>query len=168
MKCDYCRFAPPVNSEGYQDECSLFDKYGKEWKDGSYGCTMNYNHLAAQERKHDEYLAEYATDWGLEHDFENHGWDMGNTINGCAHMVGLDVMKDGKVYGKVYHRHGKAFYKAYRNYYGGQRDDFDYMCHKTFGYMTREDGDIYPFYHLTDSGLKWLGRQLKITIKERG
>ena len=170
MKCDSCRFAPLVDSEGFQDECSLFEKYGKVWKDGREGCTMSYNHLAAQERKHYDAQGEYATEWGLEHDFENHGWDIKNTIKGCAHMVGLDVTNDGKVfYGKVYHRHGKAFYKAYRNYYGGQRDDFDYMCHETFGYMIKkqDEGGLYPFYYLTDRGLEWLSRQLKIKITKK-
>jgi hypothetical protein len=168
MKCERCRFATPVNSEGYQDECSLFDKYGTIWKDGEYGCTCNYNHLASQENAHDKAIGEYATEWGLENDFENHGWDMQKTINGAAHMVGLTLMGNGKICGDIYHRHGRAFYKAYRNYYGGQRDDFDYMTHETFGYMTREEGQEYPFYHLTDRGLEWLSRQLKVKITLRG
>ena len=166
MKCDRCRFAPPVNSEGYQDECGCFDKYGTIWKDGSEGCTLSYQTLAKNERVHDEIMGEYATDWGLEYDFENHGWDMQETINSCAHMVGLWI-SNGVVKGDIYHRHGKAFYKAYRNYYGGFREDFDYMTHKTFGYMTKKDGQEYPFYHLTDRGLKWLSRKLKVKITMR-
>ena len=45
MKCERCRFAPPVDAEGFQDECPFFDEHGKEYKDGSYGCTMNYQTL---------------------------------------------------------------------------------------------------------------------------
>lgn len=168
MKCELCRFAPPVNSEGYQDECGCFDKYGKVWKDGREGCTLSYQTLAKNERLHDEIMGEYATQWGLEHDFENHGWDIRQTIKDAAHMVGLDVTLEGKVFhGRIYHRHGKAFYRAYRNFYVGYREDFDYMTHKTFGYMVKKEGQEYPFYHLTERGRAWLSRQLKIIIKDR-
>lgn len=166
MKCEFCRFAPPVDSEGYQDGCSLFDKYGTVWKDGREGCTVSYQTLAKNENEHDKALGEYATEWGLEHDFENHGWDMEHTIDGCAHMVGLTRSNGRIIYGKVYHRHGKAFYKAYRNYYGGHRDDFDYMCHETFGYMTKREGERYPTYYLTKRGLEWLSRKIGIKITE--
>lgn len=166
MKCEFCRFAPPVSAEGFQDECPLFDEYGTTWKDGRDGCTLSYNHLLAQEKLHDEQLAEYATDWGLEHDFKNHGWDMEKTVKHCLHMIGYDH----HVPPRVYHRHGKAFYKAYRNYWGNgkkPKEDFEYMCHKTFAYMERYDSDSgYITYSLTEAGLKWLGRQIGVTIRE--
>lgn len=104
MKCEYCRFAPPVNADGYQDECSLFDKYGTVWKDGKEGCTMSPQTLAKNERMYDEAMADMATAWGLEHDFENHGWDIEKTIEHCKHMIGFDH----HIPPKVYHRHGKS------------------------------------------------------------
>ena len=165
MKCEFCKFAPPVNADGYQDECSLFDLYGTVWKDGKEGCTMSYQTLAKNERMHDEEMADMATEWGLEHDFEIHGWDIEKTIEHCKHMVGYDH----HIPPKVYHRHGKAFYKAYRNYwYGKMRDDFECMCHKSFGYMERTvpSNDGYVYYSLTEKGLKWLGRKTKMIIKE--
>lgn len=165
MKCEFCKFAPPVNADGYQDECSLFDLYGTVWKDGKEGCTMSYQTLAKNERMHDEEMADMATEWGLEHDFEIHGWDIEKTIEHCKHMVGYDH----HIPPKVYHRHGKAFYKAYRNYwYGKMRDDFEYMCRKSFGYMERTvaSNDGYVYYSLTEEGLKWLGRKTKMIIKE--
>ena len=114
---------------------------------------------------HDEEMADMATEWGLEHDFEIHGWDIEKTIEHCKHMVGYDH----HIPPKVYHRHGKAFYKAYRNYwYGKMRDDFEYMCRKSFGYMERTvaSNDGYVYYSLTEEGLKWLGRKTKMIIKE--
>lgn len=165
MKCEFCKFAPPVNADGYQDECPLFDLYGTVWKDGKEGCTMSYQTLAKNERMHDEAMADMATEWGLEHDFEIYGWDIEKTIEHCKHMVGYDH----HIPPKVYHRHGKAFYKAYRNYwYGKMRDDFEYMCHKSFGYMERTvaSNDGYVYYSLTEEGLKWLGRKTKMIIKE--
>lgn len=161
MKCDFCRFAPPVNSEGYQDECSLFDLYGKVWKDGREGCTCSYQTLAKNERIHDRALGDYATAWGLEHDFGNHGWDVNKTIESCKHMIGFHKSS-------VYHRHGRAFYKAYRNYWCGEpREDFDYMCHKSFGLMEYRDSAQYRYYYLTEAGLRWLGNKLSVVIKEK-
>ena len=126
---------------------------------------MSYQTLAKNERMHDEEMADMATEWGLEHDFEIHGWDIEKTIEHCKHMVGYDH----HIPPKVYHRHGKAFYKAYRNYwYGKMRDDFECMCHKSFGYMERTvpSNDGYVYYSLTEKGLKWLGRKTKMIIKE--
>lgn len=162
MKCEYCRFAPLVNADGYQDECSLFDLYGTVWKDGKEGCTMSPQTLAKNERMHDKAMADMATAWGLEHDFENHGWDIDKTVKHCLHMVGYGRSKE-------YYRHGKHYMKAYRNYwYGKMRDDFEYMCRKTFGYMERtvSSDDGYVYYSLTEEGLKWLGRKTKMIIKE--
>jgi hypothetical protein len=71
---------------------------------------------------------------------------------------------------KVYHRHGKVFYKAYRNYWSnGKREkpDFEYMCHKTFGYMAKQvDANGYVTYYLTEDGLRWLGNRMHLTIRE--
>lgn len=162
MKCEFCKFAPPVNADGYQDECSLFDIYGIVWKDGKEGCTVAYQTLAKNEREHDRAMWEYATDWGLEHDFENHGWDMDLTVKHCLHMIGHGRSKE-------YYRHGKHYMKAYRNYwYGKMRDDFEYMCRGTFGYMARTlpSDDGYVYYSLTEEGLKWLGRKTNMIIKE--
>lgn len=167
MKCEFCRFAPPVNADGYQDECSLFDLYGTVWKDGKEGCTMSYQTLAKNERMYDEAMADMAAAWGLEHDFENHGWDIEKTIEHCKHMVGYDH----HIPPKVYHRHGRAFYKAYRNYWGNgkeEKPDFEYMCHKAFGFMEKQvDSNGYVTYYLTEDGLRWLGNKLHVTIREQ-
>lgn len=166
MKCEFCRYAPPVNPEGFQDACELFDKYGTIWKDGREGCTMSPQTMAKNERDYWDSQAEMATEWGLEHDFENHGWDLQKTIKHCLHMIGYDR----HIPPKVYHRHGKAFFKAYRNGWGNgkrSREDFDYMCHDTFGYMRKYVDDAGSVtYHLSEAGLKWLGRQIGVTIRE--
>lgn len=168
MKCEFCRFAPLVNADGYQDKCSLHDLYGTVWKDGREGCTMSYQTLAKNERIHDEVMADWATAWGLEHDFENHGWDIDKTIKHCKHMIGYDF----HIPPKVYHRHGKAFYLAYRNYWSNgkkEKPDFEYMCHKAIGYMEKQvDAEGYVTYHLTEAGLKWLGNNIGVTIRGEG
>ena len=78
----------------------------------------------------------------------------------CKHMVGLD-------YSRPYHRHGKAFYRAYRNYYADSADGNRILDKLPESILrTCKDGR-YSEYRLTKTGLSWLGRQLKITITER-
>ena len=86
--------------------------------------------------------------------------DMKFLIETCEHMIGLD-------YKRPYCRHGKAFYKPYRNYYCAPERGhplLDYLS--KISLVTREADGEGVWYTLTSAGLKWLGRQLKITIKE--
>lgn len=77
----------------------------------------------------------------------------------CKHMIGLD-------YEKPYHRHGKAFYKPYRNYYESPISGNSILDKLPFGIVKRKEGEQSVWYSLTKDGMEWLGRQLKITIKE--
>ena len=161
MRCETCRFAPSSDAEGFADECGYFQDYGKVFADDSYGCTLTYSHLAKIERLHDQAMLQEANDFGIENDFNNHGWDIDKTINECKHMIGLD-------WAKPYMRHGKLFYKPYRNGWGDEeaKPEFDWLCDETYGFMhkrTTEDG--YVFYHLTNKGLDWLGRRLGIQTR---
>lgn len=51
------------------------------------------------------------TDMGIEMMFSEE--ELKQVIELCKHMVGLDYKKPHR----LYHRHGKAFNKPYRNYY---------------------------------------------------
>ena len=162
MKCEKCRFAPPVDAEGFQDECDFFDEYGKEYKDGSYGCTMNYQTLQKLQDEHDEALAAFADDWGTKEDFKRKGWNYQNAIMNMMHMIGM--WPEGLRH--AYKRHGKLFYKPYRNYWSGNNEYLDYFS-GALGIVEKtepaSDGKQ-PFYKLTDYGLKYLGRQLDVKI----
>lgn len=79
----------------------------------------------------------------------------------AMHAIGLD-------YKKPYHRHGKAFYKPYRNYYCTRMDDKIWVMLKRKGYAVHgEEHNKCVNYHLTRSGLDWLGKELNINIKSR-
>ena len=87
--------------------------------------------------------------------------ELSRAIEICEHMVGLD-------YKRPYHRHGKSFYKAYRNYYGDVPEGnriLDKMPSELFRVHRNERGAT---YYLTQTGLDWLGRQLKMKITRRG
>ena len=73
----------------------------------------------------------------------------------AKHCIGLD-------YKSPYHRHGKAFYKPYRNYFDcGEKLDEAWKVMIGAGYA-KDDG--IGCCWLTRAGMDWLGEKLGITI----
>lgn len=72
----------------------------------------------------------------------------------AMHTIGLD----GHVGQRLYKRHGKTYYKPYRNYFCGLDPELDELVE--VGYMTLND----ITYHFTDKGLAWLGNELGMHI----
>lgn len=161
MKCERCEFAPPVGPEGGQDECGCFEKYGTVWKDGSYGCTLNYQTLRKWDEERMNDMGDMGTDMGVKMDFDNRGWDMEQAIRNMMHMVGM--YPEGCRH--AYKRHGKIFYKPYRNYWAGFNKYLDYFIKLdiTRRIEPKITGDM-PYYILTDEGRRFLGRHLNVTI----
>lgn len=91
-------------------------------------------------------------------DFSKHS----EPVRNAAHAIGLD-------HKRPYIRHGKTYYRAYRNYFTTPDDSHDYrvwmgLCEN--GYAKRWPGGtrgVYTF-HLTRAGLDWLGETLGIII----
>lgn len=89
---------------------------------------------------------------------------MGEKENKCislaTHAIGLD-------HKKPYKRHGRYFYRPYRNYYDASIKDceiWDVMVDDGYaeaGKMDRYGGRM---YWLTRKGLDWIGEKLKIHI----
>ena len=80
----------------------------------------------------------------------------------ATHAVGLDNKKP-------YKRHGKYFYKPYRNHYAASPDDcivWDEMVDKGWAKAGREDCIGGRLYWLTRKGLDWLGEKLEIKIHD--
>lgn len=80
----------------------------------------------------------------------------------AAHAIGLD-------HKRPYMRHGKTFYRPYRNYFTTPDNAHDYtvwmgLCEN--GYARRWHGGSRGYYtfNLTRAGLDWLGETLGITI----
>lgn len=152
MRCDCC----PFGSD--EDVCpEAENEYGIEHKDGVLGCKHPRNWVEKRDREHTEYLGEMGTDMGIEMDLSEN--ELKRVIELCKHMIGLD-------YSRPYHRHGKAFYKPYRNYYEAPITGEKILDNLPYYIIKKDVGNISVGYSLTSDGLKWLGRQLKITIKE--
>lgn len=154
MRCDCC----PFGSD--EDVCpEAENEYGIEHKDGVLGCKHPRNWVEKRDREYTEYLGNMGTDMGIEMDLSEN--ELKRAIELCKHMIGLD-------YSNPYHRHGKAFYKPYRNYFEAPITGDKTLDRLPPFVITKEISDISIWYTLTSEGLQWLGRQLHITIKQEG
>ena len=155
MKCDFC----PLSSA--DDVCPVSEgKYGIKFKDGTLGCRHPWNWVDKRDKEYDDYLGKMGLDMGIEMDFTKSEID--RIVELCKHTIGLD-------YEKPYHRHGKAFYKPYRNYFCTIKNDviWNKLCATGIAKRSEEHNGCADFY-LTRIGFEWLGRQLKITIRGTG
>ena len=83
-------------------------------------------------------------------------------INLATHAIGLDRKKP-------YKRHGKYFYKPYRNYYDASQKDcevWDVMVSQGYAKAGKKDRYGGRMYWLTRKGLDWLGEKLEIQIHD--
>lgn len=78
----------------------------------------------------------------------------------AAHAIGLDDKK-------AYYRHGKYWYKPYRNHYcSGPAGNpvWEKMVEQGYAEASRRLDSTY--YHMTRAGLDWLGQQTNIKIHD--
>lgn len=79
-------------------------------------------------------------------------------IDQAKHAIGLD-------YKKPYRRHGKLYYKPYRNYYATILGNPVWRELVVAGYATCfPEGEDRAIFTLTRSGLDWLGEQIGMKI----
>lgn len=80
-------------------------------------------------------------------------------IDLAKHCIGLDRKKP-------YTRHGKKFYRPYRNFYATGSDFEDWETLELAGYANRDEKNQHGGYtfSLTRAGLDWLGEQLGVHI----
>ena len=98
----------------------------------------------------------------------------GRTITYCTvrqqilHCIGM--VDSGSQRHKPYRRHGRTFYRPWRNYYCCAADDQTWTLLCEAGYASH--GDIHAHgsrkpsttFWMTRAGLDWLGRALGMTI----
>lgn len=154
MRCDSCPLCPIADD----DVCPESEgEFGLEHADGMWGCKHPRNWAEKRSNEHDTALGEMGTDIGIEMFFSQD--DLKRVIEICKHMVGLD-------YKKPYHRHGKAFYKPYRNYFTANKSGDRLLDKLPHWILYKERSENRVWYTLTADGLGWLGRRLNIMIKD--
>lgn len=150
MRCDNCPLSSP------DDVCPEAEGiYGIEHKDGTLGCKHPRNWVEKRDEEYSNHLGAMGLDMGIEIGMPAD--ELEQVIEICKHMVGLD-------YKRPYHRHGKAFYRAYRNYYADVPEGNRLLDKLPECLFTVRRGEHGVIYYLTKAGLEWLGRQLHITI----
>lgn len=153
MRCDCCPLCPIAE----YDVCPESEgEYGIEHADGMLGCRHPKNWAKKRDEEHTEYLSDMGTDMGVELCISED--ELKIAVDYCKHMVGLD-------YERPYQRHGRLFYKPYRNHWEAPANGNKILDKLPRFLVTREADEMGVLYALTVDGLKWLGRQLKITIK---
>ena len=159
MKCSKCPWNPPQSEAGDYPDCP---GTGKEttWKDGEDGCTLTRRQLEKMDEEYSDYLGDMGDDMGIQMDFDNKGWKLEKALDDMRHMIGLDMFKH-----KPYRRHGKLFYKPYRNYYESPLSGNPLLDRLPQHVIKATKGSLSMWYELTDSGLRWLGGRLDVTIK---
>ena len=83
-------------------------------------------------------------------------------ISLATHAIGLD-------HKKPYKRHGRYFYRPYRNYYDASIKDceiWDVMVNAGYAEAGRKDRYGGRLYWMTRAGLDWLGEKLGIVIHD--
>lgn len=83
-------------------------------------------------------------------------------ISLATHAVGLD-------HKKPYKRHGRYFYRPYRNYYDASQKDceiWDWAVSAGYAEAGRKDRYGGRMYWLTRKGLDWIGEKLEIYIHD--
>ena len=81
-------------------------------------------------------------------------------IDIARHCIGMD-------YRKTYHRHGKAFYRPFRNCYALRERDPYWESLVEEGYAKCETtSQENVIYYMTRKGLDWLGKRLGVTIHD--
>lgn len=150
MICECCPLSDPENvcpeNEG---------EYGYETSDGRLGCKHPRNWVEKRDNDHTDAIGDMGLDMGIEMDFAPEEYE--RLIEICEHMVGLDRERP-------YHRHGKAFYRPYRNYFADTLNGNRFLDKLPRDVVRKEVGRASTWYKLTDSGMAWLGRQLHVTI----
>lgn len=149
MKCECCPLRPLAPDDDCSDSIEL--------KDGTYGCKKPWNKIHKLDMESGAYFGNMGTDMGQEIQAEHYGVTVEEIVETCKHMVGLD-------YHKPYHRHGRAFYRPYRNYFCSGPAGYQPLDALLDDLVCSERKENYVWYSLTRTGLDWLGRRLNITI----
>lgn len=167
--CDSCRF---LRTEGYEypeSYCYLGiqDDDPKSFEDAKgCGCRYNIRTLQKMERLHEE--AEYfqyigAYDYWLMPTMDYTDEDkkiLEYYRELIRHALGMDNRK-------TYMRHGKKFYKPYRNYFATTEYTSDYPYWENMvsaGLAKKKIEDKGILYFVTRTGIDWLGEHDGIHI----
>ena len=169
--CDECQYLSSTGGEYPELYCMLVDEDDPKVMDNDkgLGCTYNLRTLKKLARERDE--AEYRAYLGYDDFMLVNGIDMTEEdnkklkriIRTMMHTIGL--WPEGLRH--AYKRHGKVYYRPYRNYFNtAPKCDGYWMWERMekAGHAECVKSNQGEFWHLTRRGLDWLEMKLGMTI----
>ena len=169
--CEECQYLTSSGGEYPETYCPLVSEEDPMLEDDGkgYGCRYNLRTLKKLERERDE--AEYRSLLGYDDFMLTNSIDMTEEdskklkqiIKTMMHTIGLWPWG----LRHAYKRHGKIFYKPYRNYFNTAPVCDGYWMWERMekaGHAECTKRGQGEFWHLTRRGLDWLEMKLDMTI----
>ena len=160
MRCEECRYLIRTSYEYGEYECSLGIPESDCFEDdkGYLCCKVNGSTKRKIQRMIDERYYIEAIHYTMHLFKENHAKLYPVCVDYAKHAIGLDYVNPST-------RHGKQYYRAYRNYYDAGECDcpaWELMCDN--GFAKHGGGRLRHWYTVTRYGLDWLEIELGIKI----
>ncbi len=179
MRCEHCPAMQNVGGYEYPEyQCVVQDEDNiQEFKDGGDGCRLRLStiekRLARLDEETRQMYAEEDRRYILTCEIESNLAMRNMCIDVMKHAIGLTGSCSKRHH--FYRRHGKLFYKPWRNYYATSRSTNVYPAWKKLHYTglaTCSSKDDTPYweeqdmketlyYSVTPKGLKWLQEQME-------
>lgn len=169
--CESCEYLSSTGGEYPETYCTLISEDDpKVVDDGKgLGCTYNLRTLKKLARERDE--AEYRAYLGYDDFMLVNGIDMTEEDNKKLKQIILTMMHTIGMWPEglrhPYKRHGKIFYRPYRNYFSTKPGCGGYWMWERMqkaGHAEVTKSGPGEFWHLTRRGLDWLEMKLDMRI----
>lgn len=170
-KCDTCEFMRDgaIQTSGgteYEPYCSAGIPEEERVEIGEeIGCRHHHATLKKWEEQREQAEADYYYEMGMGMgfwlDIEERPERREHCIAIMEHCIGMDHKPGG-----IYKRHGKRFYKPYRNYWSGTMKDWDSLVFYGLAEHYAGTGED-KRYRCTRKGLDWLGKQIGVIIHDK-
>lgn len=170
--CEECQYLSSTGGEYPETYCTLISEDDPKVMDdgkGFLGCTYNLRTLKKLARERDE--AEYREYLGYDDFMLVNGIDMTEEDNRKIQQIILVMMHTIGMWPEglrhPYKRHGKIFYRPYRNYFNTKPECSGYWMWERMQKADHAEVDRSgpsEFWHLTRRGLDWLEMKLDMKI----
>lgn len=171
-RCEECSYLYTTGGEYPETYCPLVSEEDEKFDtddEGYSGCRYNMRTLKKKEREHDE--AEYRSLLGYDDFMLTNSIDMteedskilNQIMRAMMHTIGM--WPEGLRH--PYKRHGKIFYRPYRNHFDTAPNCYGYWMWERMekaGHAEAHKTGNGEMWHLTRRGLDWLEMKLQIRI----
>ena len=179
MRCENCPALVNVGGYEYPEyECCIQSEENiRTFRDGTEGCLLPLKSIQKRKEKYEDELDQCydgISEWYvLKHEIEEDEEMLKRCIDVMQHALGMTGSCSQKH--RPYHRHGKLFYRPWRNNFATTRAAADYKAWKKLHfcklatcnskddtpYWEEQDMQEMLYYTVSPTGMKWLQEQLQ-------